>query len=694
MENVIAGEAESSGLDAGASAARACTVGEDGFTLIEVLVAVAVFAAVGGALLIASAGFGRSLRQSAAVQAASTATATTVDALERDGRSSIAIFTPNADVANHANADGHEVDFYTRDAAGSASFTAYCFKAAAASCSSGQPVASVGLYRYAWGALPQNGGAGATLSGTVAENLQRFAATTVAASALLDPAQNPTSAAYFSSIGVSRANDVARQTGYPGVLAGNRVTIVTLASAAGPRAIHLLAGSRPTRRQIVVATYTPPPNALTVSAPGGGSSIAFANPLAPAQSVTVSEPNYGTRSTAPAQVYTVVGTTCADNASAAPTSILPAGDGSGTGALALQPVVKAQPAPVSCGVVVSDNSAQTQTIAVTIGQTYAPIASAPGPGRAGQGGIFTVSELNYPTQPFAIALSGACAKPTVISSAQSGAAYVEQVQVAFIGAGVCTITAMDAYGQTTSSSNSVYNDPVYTLSVPSAPAPNPLSIGGTATFTATASQTQSSVQSGTPNTIPVSITQGSGPCTTAQLDPNTFSFTALAAGTCSMTITANAGSVPNATTQNSPATISLTVGTVPTPTPGPTPTPTATPFNFSAPTPAPAAAPVVNFYQDIYEAADGVDWVLTTTIDDGSVNLSGGPLDFYWCASSAPNAQYNDLIPTNVPFSGTQQPSSTYAAFRKVQKARNTYTNYVEQLQVNFGQTATKRSSC
>jgi hypothetical protein len=62
-----------------------------------------------------------------------------------------------------------------------------------------------------------------------------------------------------------------------------------------------------------------------------------------------------------------------------------------------------------------------------IGQTYAPAASAPGPGRAGQAGLFNVTEQNYPTQPFAVALSGACANPTVLASAQSGGSYVEQV---------------------------------------------------------------------------------------------------------------------------------------------------------------------------------------------------------------------------------------------------------------------------
>jgi prepilin-type N-terminal cleavage/methylation domain-containing protein len=562
---------------------------EEGFSLVEILVGIAILAILAGSILFATTTFGRSLTQSAAAQAATTNASTLVDSLERDSRSSIAIFTPAVDVANHPNSDGHEVGFYARDARGSAgSFQSYCFKSSSYVCGTSQAVGALGIYRYAWNALPQNGGTGATYAGTIGENITSFSAKTVAASALLDPAQNPTTATYFAKIGVTSATDVARTTGFPGVLAGNRVTFVTFSNSVATRALHLLAGSQPTHRNIIVATYTPPPNPMTVS--GGNATLNFVYPLAAAQAVTFVENNYGTRSTTPAQVYNVIGTTCGTNATYSPGTITPASDGTGSGSMTVQPEVKAQPAPISCVLTVADNSAQSQNVTVNIGQTYSPTASSPAAGRPGQNGIFAIGEQNYPSLAFSVGLAGPCNSPTMVSGTQTGGSYLEQVRVAFTAAGVCTITATDGYGQTTSSSVSVYNDPVYTLLIPTAPAPDPLAVGGTATFTATAAQSQSSVPSGTPNSVPVLIAGNSGPCTTTQLDPTTFSFTALGAGSCSMTIAANAGGVSNATTQNSPATVTVMVSAVATPTP--TPTPVATPTAVGTPTPAPTPTPV------------------------------------------------------------------------------------------------------
>jgi prepilin-type N-terminal cleavage/methylation domain-containing protein len=563
---------------------------EDGFTLVEVLVGIAIFAALAGSLLFAGAAYGRSLRQSATLQAATTAATTSVESLERDGRSSIAIFTPAQDVANRANSDGHEVDFYTRAASGTGSFAAYCFKRSASTCSAAQADSSLGLYRYAWSALPQNGGSGATWVGSVADSVVRFSAKTIAASALLDQAQNPTTAAYFARIGVTSANDVARLTGFPGVLAGNRVTIVALSTSAGTRSVHLVAGATPTHRQIVVATYTPPPNPMSVTTAGGGSTVAFPYPLAAAQTATFAENNYGTRTTSPAQVYTVIGTTCSGSASYSPETIAPASDGSGRGSMTVQPVVKAQPAAVGCSVTVSDNSGQTQTITVQIGQTYTPSASAPAAGRPGQNGIFTIQEQNYPTAPFAIALSGACSNPTVVSSAQSAGAYAESVQVSYTTAGTCSITATDGYGQTATSSTLVYDVPVYVLSVTSGPTPSTIFPGQTSTFTASATQTKTSVPPGTPASVPVLIAGASGPCSSTHPDTSTFTLAAIGTGTCSLTIAADASSVSGATTQDSPMDVS--VGAIAAPSPAPAATPTPAPVISMTPAPVPTSAPV------------------------------------------------------------------------------------------------------
>jgi prepilin-type N-terminal cleavage/methylation domain-containing protein len=567
---------------------------EAGFTLVEVLVGIAIFAALAGSLLFAGAAYGRSLRQSAALEAAATAASTSIEALERDGRSSIAVFTPAADVANHPNGDGHEVDFYTRAASGAGAFAGYCFKRSTSTCAATQAAASLGLYRYAWSALPHNGGSGATPVGSVADGLVAFSARTLPASALLESAQNPATAAYFAKIGVTRANDVARATGFPGVLAGNRVTIVALSTAAGTRSVHLVAGATPTRRQIVVATYTPPPNPMSVTA-AGGSTLTFPYPLATAQTVTFAENNYGTRSTAPAQVYTVIGTTCGGSATYSPAIITPASDGSGRGTMSVQPVVMPQPATVGCAVAVADNSGQTQTLTVQIGRTYAPSASAPAPGRPGQSGIFTIQEHNYPSLPFALSLGGACTSPAVLSGAQTGGAFVEQVAVSYTRAGTCSITATDGYGQAATSSAPVYDSPLYALAVTRGPAPDSIAPGQISTLTASATQIRNGVPPGTPATVPVVISGGSGPCTGTQPGPQTFTLTALGAGTCSLTIAADTSAVSGAATQGSPMDVTVVVVPAPTPSPiasaVPTTSPSGMPVATSTPTPAPFPAP-------------------------------------------------------------------------------------------------------
>ncbi len=576
---------------------RRTSPAEEGFSLLEVLLGIAIFAMLAGSFLFAATSYGKSLRQSAAVEAATTSATTLVDSVERDARSATAIFTPAVDVANNSNADGHELDFYTRSAAGSGTFQAYCFKAGASTCSGAQRNGSLGLYRYAWSALPQNSGTGATYAGSVADNMTAFSSKTVAASALLDSAQNPTTAAYFSKIGVTSANDVARQTGFPGVLAGNRVTIVTIVNSVATRSIHLLAGAQPTRRQIVVATYTPPPNAMTVNG-SNAANLSFANPLDAAQSVMFAEPNYGTRATTPAQVYNVIGTTCSNVANYNPNpTVMPSADGSGQATMSFQPVVHPAPSGESCSVVVDDNSNQTVTVNVAIGQTYTPTATGPVSGRPGQWGAFILREQNYPGPPFTIiALSGPCNSPTNAGTSQAGGVFTEQVNVLFSGPGTCTLTEDDAYGQSASASVAVYADPQYTIAL-SAPNPSSVSAGGTFTFTASATLANSSdVAPGTPASIAV------GPTNYNPCEPNpkgwqssgtTFTVTTQNSN-CTVEMSANASGVPNGAVTNNPQYITEPVSApLPTPTPVPTPpaTPTPTPAPTDTPTPGPTPTP-------------------------------------------------------------------------------------------------------
>ena len=216
-----------------------------------------------------------------------------IDGTTRDAHWSIALLRGTS-VGNNDNGDGHELDFYVRDAQGPA-ISGLLFSRQLRRMQSSQPLSSVARYHYAWPDLVQNGGGGAAYDGGAVPNIATFSARTVAASQLLDPNVNPYSASYLTAAGITHITDVAQATGYPGVTSGNSVTIVTASNASGTRSVHLLARQLAPSRTVPVATYTPSPNPFTLST----GSIDFRNPIAPAKTVTLSEANYGTRTTIP-----------------------------------------------------------------------------------------------------------------------------------------------------------------------------------------------------------------------------------------------------------------------------------------------------------------------------------------------------------------------------------------------------------
>ena len=427
---------------------------EKGVTLFEILVTVAVGALLVFAVLYAANAFNHSLRQSATLQAATTGAESLIDSLERDAHSGQAIFTPLRDVAGNDNSDGHEIGFYARDTVGVGHFWSYCYKTGTGKCASAQAANAIALYRYAWSELPQNGGTGPTLNGSVAENITAFKSQTYPASSLLDSTINPISAAYFRNIGITQVVDVPRQMGFSGVVGGNRVTIVKLQTVAGPRVIHLVASEMTTHRLVIVGTYTPPPNALNLP---NGSSLHFWSPLAPQQTATFAESNYGTRTTNPPQVYTIVGTSCPPYTTWNPNpTIIPAHDGTGDGQLNVTPIKRAESMGETCGYTVADNVGQTANIGAVVDPTQLPAASYITPANpiAGQTVTFNVREGNYAQAPlggFSASLSGGCDSQTFQSAGGGGGfgapAESENWSVHVNGTGVCTITFTDTYGQ-------------------------------------------------------------------------------------------------------------------------------------------------------------------------------------------------------------------------------------------------------
>ena len=397
-----------------------------------------------------------------------------VDGTTRDAHSSIALFTPPRDVGNNDNSDGHEVDFYTRGAKGIGHFWAYCFRGTTAACASAQPTGTVARYHYAWANLVQNGGSGAFYDSAAIPNVTKFAVQNVPASQLLDPTTNPYSASYLASTGITHITDVAEPTGYPGVTAGNNVAILTASNASGTRTVHLLARQLVPSRNIPVASYTPSPNPMTISA----SSITFRNPIDLPQTVGLSELNYGTRSTTPSQVYAITSDTCTGASTEVPDpTIAPTGDGTGNAAVTITPV-KQLTSGESCSVTFTDNAPQSDVLSVSVGATYAPSLSGQRYLRlSGAPNIpvsFTFTESNYDLSAdgggvTSVTATGSCASssPSVSSESLSNGDYSATITATATHAGPCGVTATDTYGQTATASTTVYG----TLAV----SPNPIS---------------------------------------------------------------------------------------------------------------------------------------------------------------------------------------------------------------------------
>lgn len=102
-----------------------------GFTLVEVLVAVALFAGIGFTLLGILGVLLRAIGHSATTQGGAIGLEQQADTLRSDAASAFAVFVPAKDVFGNTNAPGHEVDFYSKSDDGSPVFWAYYYDAVA-----------------------------------------------------------------------------------------------------------------------------------------------------------------------------------------------------------------------------------------------------------------------------------------------------------------------------------------------------------------------------------------------------------------------------------------------------------------------------------------------------------------------------------------------------------------------------------
>lgn len=431
-----------------------------GQALSELQVAVLVGAIVLAAFVFL---FARQVAASAAVNTYAANEAAVVAVFkeaEDDAAAAQAVFSPSNDVGGNSNADGHAADFYQQDGTTHAGhFYELCFKASSSVCPTSQAIGTLQRYTYVWSNLPQNGGSGATAQSkpiTLFSGFTFHVLTTPAQYA--DPALDPYAYAYFAKHSASFPSARQFHWGYPGVTSGTNdlyVFSITLPNNE-QRSIAIGKHHIVFAQQLIYGSATPTPNPMCAAAcPNGSSSLAFRNPIDNAQSASIVEQNYGTRSTTPPQVYAISG--CSGIAALSPASpITPSNNGTGSATIVVAPVKQVAPSGLSCAVTAMDNANQRIPISVSVGQTYTPQATGGGVVPFGSNASTTVSEKNYDAPPaggFRVAsVSGPCS-PSAASSGMSADGtftYSTHYNVTFSQAGiVCVITFADTYGQQT-----------------------------------------------------------------------------------------------------------------------------------------------------------------------------------------------------------------------------------------------------
>src|SRR5579883_1131622 len=98
---------------------------EHGFTLLEMLVAVALWLTLGGALLVITQSILAQTQIMGDRRTAYRQLSHLTETWNAEATSALALFVPPQDILGVDNADGHELDFYSRDASRIGHFWAY-----------------------------------------------------------------------------------------------------------------------------------------------------------------------------------------------------------------------------------------------------------------------------------------------------------------------------------------------------------------------------------------------------------------------------------------------------------------------------------------------------------------------------------------------------------------------------------------
>ena len=215
-----------------------------GFTLLEVLVAAAVFAVVSFALFGLLHEYTLTGRTLATNQHTRSDIAHLLDRLESDAGSSDSVFLPDKDVFGADNsAVPHEIDFHAKDAANRPYFWAYYYDATAKT-----------LQRYDYA----NIGSTAKKDGGTYGNITRFSPSLHAISEISD-ASSPI---YFPVLTSAKDHDVALGAN-ANVVGGTHIIHIDMATSNESIPVDLQAGGAPSGFTVVL-NYTPAPKVLAL----------------------------------------------------------------------------------------------------------------------------------------------------------------------------------------------------------------------------------------------------------------------------------------------------------------------------------------------------------------------------------------------------------------------------------------------
>jgi type II secretory pathway pseudopilin PulG len=221
---------------------------ERGFTLIETTIGAAIAAMVILGLVVLA---DRYAAAASALNARLTAQASADRLFERlssEAASAWAVFVPASDVLGNANADGHELDFFSEDGSHRPYAWAYLYDPTSK---------TLTRYAYAPGAAPG--------AGEPAGAFDAFSVSSEDVSALSDPS----GAAYDPLFAASSAPPVHYAfAAMPSAQAGNGLVRIHVTASGVDRTEVLASGTAPTAFTVMIAyTPSPPPPATPTPSP-------------------------------------------------------------------------------------------------------------------------------------------------------------------------------------------------------------------------------------------------------------------------------------------------------------------------------------------------------------------------------------------------------------------------------------------